>query len=59
VVVAQTVFLNAFTATPQYAEYGGKIASARLTYTIKNIYLSLNDARLVLNVFHLGRQVDQ
>lgn len=57
--VAQTVFINAFTATPQYAETGGKIASARLTYTINNIYLPLSDARLVLNVFHRGRQVDQ
>ncbi len=57
--VAQIVILNAFTATPQYAESGGKIASARLTYTIKNIYLPLNDARLVLSVFHRGHQVDQ
>lgn len=57
--VAQTVFIKAFTATPQYYEASGDLASARLTYTIDNIYRPLDNVSAVLVVSHRGSLIDE
>lgn len=51
---AQTVFINGFTVSG-----GEDKGSARLTYTIDNIYRPLSDVRLVLNVFHRGKLLEE
>ncbi len=57
--VAQTVFIKGFTATPQYYEASGDLANARLTYTIDNIYRPLDQVRAVLIVNHRGSLIDE
>jgi len=56
--VAQTVFILGFSASPSYDSATGKISIARTVYTIKNIYRPLKDMRAILQVSLNGSNLE-
>ena len=59
VLVVKTVSIFGLAATPQYDEQKKNIASARITYTIKNVYKPLKNISAVLNVYHRNKLVEE
>ncbi len=59
VLVVKTVSIFGLAATPQYDEQKKNIASARITYTIKNVYKPLKNISAVLNVYHRDKLIEE
>lgn len=57
--VVQTVFLEGFGVHPQFPENSRKIASARVSYNIKNVYVPLENASTMLRVYYKGKLLDE
>ena len=55
----KTVFVVGMTAAPAYNQKDGKITTARINYTLKNVYKPLKDVRTVLTVTRDGKPLDE
>ena len=57
--VARTVFLAGFSVVPNYYTETGKLAFAKVLYTINNIYQPLKDVKAILEVTLEGQAVEE
>lgn len=53
----RTVYIQNFAVTPQYYRRNDRLASARVDFSIRNVYQPINEARVVLRVYHERRSI--
>jgi len=57
--VARTVFIAGFTVVPNYYTETGKLAFAKIVYTINNLYQPLKEVKAILEVTLEGQPVEE